>query len=108
MARLLVTRGAKVDLPWHAAALGLHDRLAELLGDRSTPEEEVSQASWHACSGLQRRVAEYLLSRGADLNWVPDYAEETPLDAAGAEGTRRGNVLTWLRDRGARSAQTGE
>lgn len=106
VARLLVTRGAKVDLPWHAAALGLHDRLAELLGDQPTPEE-VSQAFWHACSGSQRRVAEYLLSRGADLNWVPDYAEETPLDAAGAAGTRRGSVLTWLRDRGARSAQTG-
>lgn len=32
------------------------------------------KAFWHACSAAQRRAAEYLLSRGADLNWKPDYA----------------------------------
>ena len=31
VARLLVARGAKVDRLWHAAALGLLDRLEELL-----------------------------------------------------------------------------
>jgi ankyrin repeat protein len=103
VARLLVARGAKVDQPWHAAALGLHDRLGELLGDAPDPEE-VSKAFWHACSGAQRRAAEYLLSRGADLNWVPDYAKGTPLDAAKGDGTRRGNVIQWLQDLGARSS----
>lgn len=107
VARLLVARGARVDLPWHAAALGMLDRLAELLGDQPAPET-VSQAFWHGCSGAQRRVAEYLLSRGADLNWVPEYAKGTPLDAAMGEGTRRGNVIGWLRDIGARSTQTRE
>jgi hypothetical protein len=67
VADLLVARGAKVDEPWHASALGMLDRLAELLGDEPGTEE-VSKAFWHACSGAQRRVAEYLLSRGADLN----------------------------------------
>lgn len=104
VAGLLVARGAKVDEPWHASALGMLDRLAELLGDQPEPNE-VSKAFWHACSGAQRRTAEYLLSRGADLNWVPDYADGTPLDAATSEGTRRGNITSWLRDLGARSSQ---
>jgi hypothetical protein len=85
VARLLVARGANVDQPWIAASLGLLDRLAQLLGDNpSSPQ--VSQAFWHACSGGQRRAAEYLLGRGADLEWIPDYAKGTPLDAANAEG----------------------
>ena len=68
------------------------------------PEPEaISQAFWHACAGGQRRAAEYLLGRGADLNWVPDYARGTPLDAANGLGTRQENVISWLRDLGARS-----
>lgn len=66
--------------------------------------EDVSQAFWHACGASQRRAAEYLLSRGADLNWEPDYAHGTPLDAAGGQSTRQQNVLTWLTEQGARSA----
>jgi hypothetical protein len=100
VARLLVARGAQVDLPWTAAALGLLGRLDELLGD-NPPAEVVSQAFWHACSGGQRRAAEYLLARGADLNWVPDYAKGTPLDAAGGKGTQRDNLIGWLRQHGA-------
>lgn len=107
VARLLVERGAAVATPWHAAALGMLDHLAQLLGDDPEPST-VSQAFWHACSGAQRRAADYLLSRGADLNWVPDYAEGTPLDAASGDGTRRENVITWLRDRGARSAHPSD
>jgi ankyrin repeat protein len=107
VARLLVSRGAMVEKPWHAAALGRRDRLHELLGDDPEPEV-VSQAFWHACSGAQRRAAEYLLGRGADLNWVPDYAEGTPLDAATGEGTRRENVSSWLRDVGAQSTRPAD
>ena len=60
-------------------------RLEELVAGGPN-EEEISKAFWHVCSGAQRRAAEYLLSVGADLNWVPDYAEGTPLDAASGEG----------------------
>ena len=63
-----------------------------------------SQAFWHACAAGQRRTAEYLLSRGADLNWETDYAHGTPLDSASGLGTRQENVITWLRELGARSA----
>ena len=106
VARLLVASGVKVDKLWHAAALGLLTRLAELTEEE--PEStELSKAFWHACAGGQRRAAEYLLLRGADLNWVPDYAEGTPLDAANGLGTRQENVITWLREKGARSTESG-
>ena len=106
VARLLVQRGAKVDKLWHAAALGMLDRLEELLGGPSgTDSEALSQAFWHACAAGQRRAAELLLNRGADLNWVPDYAKGTPLDAAGGLGTRQNNVISWLRDQGAQSSE---
>lgn len=105
VARLLVARGARVDKPWHAAALGMLGRLEALLGS-DPPAEAVSQAFWHSCAGGQRRAAEYLLSRGADLSWEPDYAQGTPLDAASGLGTRQENVISWLRELGARSASS--
>jgi uncharacterized protein len=105
VARLLVTRGAKVEKLWHAAALGMVERMEQLLGERPDAAGDVSQAFWHACAGGQRRAAEYLLARGADLNWVPEYAEGTPLDAANSLGTRQANVVSWLRERGATSAK---
>ena len=104
VARLLVTRGARVDKAWHAAALGMLGRLEAILAD-DPPAEVVSQAFWHACAGGQRRAAEYLLSRGADLNWEPHYAHATPLDAAGGLSTQQENVLGWLRGLGAGSVE---
>ena len=105
VSRPLVDLVAIIAKPWHAAALGMLDHLEALLGDHPDPST-VSQAFWLACAGAQRRAAEYLLGRGADLNWIPDYAGGTPLDAAtGGDGTRRENVINWLGDLGARSDQ---
>ncbi len=103
VARLLVARGASVHEPWQAAALGLLDHLAQLLDEDPSPER-LSQAFWHACSGGQRRAAEYLLAWGADPNWVPDYATGTSLDAATNPGTQRNNLVGWLREHGALAA----
>ncbi len=109
VARLLVARGARVDTLWHAAPLGMMARMEELLDERPAPgPEQISQAFWHACAGGQRRAAGYLLTRGADLNWVPDYAQGTPLDAASGLGTGQENVITWLRSHGARSSEQTE
>jgi ankyrin repeat protein len=109
VARLLVARGARVDKLWHAGALGLLDRVEELLDNAKPNPEGVSQGFWHACAGGQRRAAERLLAAGADLNWEPDYAHGTPLDAASGLGTRRENIIGWLKDKGARAgdADTG-
>jgi hypothetical protein len=81
-------RGARVENLWHAGALGMLGRLEDLL----VPDidgELISQGFWHACAAGQRRAAERLLSAGADLNWVPDYARGTALDAATGLGTRQ-------------------
>ena len=52
----------------------------------------------------QRRAAEFLLGEGADMNWISDYGHGTPLDAARQFGTQQDNVVSWLRQRGARTA----
>lgn len=109
VARLLVTRGARVEKLWHAAALGMVDGVEQLLtGLPATVGDEISQAFWHACAGGHRRAAEYLLAHGAALDWVPDYAEGSPLDAAHSRGTARDALIAWLRERGARSASAPE
>jgi hypothetical protein len=107
VARLLVELGARVEKPWVAAALGMIDRLRALLADRADPEQ-LSQALWHACNAGQRRAAEFLVAAGADLNWVSEYAHGTPLDAAQQLGTQQQNVISWLVERGARSADRAE
>jgi hypothetical protein len=107
VARLLVLRGARVEKVWQAGALGMLDRLDDLLAPEIEPEL-ISQGFWHACGAGQRRAAERLLRAGADLNWEPDYAQGTALDAATGLGTRQENVITWLGSIGARSAQPPE
>ncbi|WP_017936255.1 ankyrin repeat domain-containing protein [Nocardioides sp. Iso805N] len=95
VARLLVGAGARVDQLWHAAGLGMTDRLAELLA--AGPDRRlVDQAFWHACGAGQRRCAELLLGSGAHLDFTPDYGKGTVLDAALSRGTQRSNVAQWL------------
>ena len=107
VARLLVIRGARVEKIWHAASLGMLDRLDDLLGPE-IDREQVSQGFWHACVAGQRRAAERMLRAGADLNWEPDYAQGTALDAANGLWTRQSNVIEWLQSIGARSAPAAE
>jgi ankyrin repeat protein len=108
VARLLVARGAKVERLWPAAALGMLTHLEELLIASTPSPEDLSQAFWHACSGGQRRAAEFLRERGADVNWIPEYAEGTPLDAASSLSTQRQNLVDWLKESGARSSAQAE
>jgi uncharacterized protein len=51
-------------------------------------------------------VARLLVAHGADVDWVPDYAKGTPLDAATGEGTRRANLMAWLREHDAHSEES--
>lgn len=98
-ARRLLERGATTTI-WQAAALGLLDRVQRLCSHVPGPTvDHVTNAFWHACRGGQREVAEYLLGRGADLNWV-GYDRRTPLDAA--YDADAGELVEWLRARGAR------
>ena len=100
-ARRLVERGARTTL-FDAAALGLLDRVADAFDAEHPPGDEALTSSfWGACHGGQQATAEYLLARGAELDWI-GYDGLTPLDAARrSEATE---VVAWLRMRGARSA----
>jgi ankyrin repeat protein len=60
---------------------------------------------WNACHGGQLATAQYLLSRGADLNWPAPWSGQTPLDIAKRAG--RDDVVAWLRENGA-SAGDGD
>jgi uncharacterized protein len=102
IARRLVERGANVPLR-EAAALGLMDRVDDYCTSDPRPtREETTQTLWYACHGGQQGVAEYLLERGADLNWVSTWDNLTPLDAARREG--HDELVDWLISRGAKSA----
>ena len=107
VARLLVERGAQVGSLWEAAALGMVDRVDEFLaGDPPPTQEDIDEAFYQACHGGQLRMAALLLARGADINASPDYANgQTALDVAGSVDTRRQQLVTWLRERSARSAE---
>jgi ankyrin repeat protein len=101
-ARRLVERGARTTL-WQAAALGLMGQVEEYFaGDPAPTPDAITNAFWSACHGGQLAAAEYLLDRGAELNWV-GYDGLSALDAADRSGAK--NLVNWLRDRGARSAK---
>jgi uncharacterized protein len=98
-ARRLVQRGARTRLS-EAAALGLLDRVEAVLAEGSRPDPQlVTQAFWSACHGGQRGTAEYLLERGADLNWI-GWDKKTPLDVV--DETAAPDLAAWLRARGAK------
>ena len=100
-ARRLLERGATTTL-WQAAALGLLERVERFCMHTPPPAaEQITNAFWHACRGGQRAVAEYLLGRGADQNWI-GYDRKTPLDAAHEHGDR--DLVEWLIAAGAKRA----
>ncbi|MGH2698636.1 MAG: ankyrin repeat domain-containing protein [Actinomycetota bacterium] len=100
-AHRLVERGAKTTLT-DAATLGLIERVESYFAETPRASEDVNHAFWGACHGGQRRCAEYLLDRGADLNWIPPWENLTPIDAA--ERSDAAELVRWLRGRGAKSA----
>lgn len=110
----LVERGATAAV-WHAAALGLLDRLdAHFAAGApparfpwggsvgSTPSGALDIAFWCACHGAQLAAAQSLLARGAQLDWLSPWDQHRPLDAA--RRSAAAPVVAWLESLGARSA----
>ena len=98
VARRLVARGAHTPLR-EAAALGLMDRVERYCADDPPPTpDDITQALWYASHGGQQLAAEYLVERGADLNWISTWDELTPLDAARRSGADQ--LVQWLQPRG--------
>ncbi len=106
VAHRLVWVGAKVAKLWTAAALGLMSRVEELSATDPGPgADEINHAFNQACMGGQPRAAAYLLARGADPQWTPDYARDrTAAKAASGGGTRWGILQGWLKERGVTAA----
>jgi ankyrin repeat protein len=100
VARLLAARGASIGSLWEAAGLGKQAAVDEFLAADPPPTaHDIDEAFWQACHGGQRRMAEYLLARGADINITPGYSEQTALQAAGAADTRRQILVDWLAEK---------
>jgi hypothetical protein len=78
------------------------DRVETYFDGASPAPDDVNRAFWGACHGGQQAAAEYLLAHGADLNWLPNWENLTPLDAAHRNGFD--TLASWLRGRGGRSA----
>lgn len=99
-ARRLLARGARTTL-WQSAALGLTDRVhVHFATDAPPSTRDVTNAFWHACRGGQREMAEYLLQRGADRNWI-GYDHKTPLQVARESGVTQ--LVDWLLEQGAKT-----
>jgi len=104
-ARRLIERGAHANL-WQAAALGLMDRVhAYFDADEEPPAHDITDALWCACHGGQQAVAEYLLDKGGDINWI-GFDKLTPLDAAHRSGAH--DLAEWLTKKGALTASIVE
>jgi ankyrin repeat protein len=113
-ARRLVERGARTAL-WQAAALGLMDRVEKHFNGsplapwspRGTPHgapapDEITHAFWCACHGGQQAAAQYLLARGARLDWI-GYDGLTALEAA--RRSKAEVLVEWLQCQGAPPAK---
>ena len=101
-ARRLIDRGATSSFR-ESAALGLIDRVQHRFTQTPPPTvQEITEAFWYACHGGQRREAEFLLNRGANLNWI-GYDSLTPLEAAARSGAVE--LAAWLGRQGGRNAR---
>ena len=93
-ARRLLERGAKTTY-WQASALGLIDDVKEYFESQTSPSPvEITNGFWNACRGGQLETAKYLLSKGANINWI-GYDDKTPLAAAEDSGNE--SLIAFLR-----------
>ncbi len=98
-ARLLVERGAVMRLS-DAAGIGMIDRMEAIVSADPPDQFTLDAGLWSACNGDQQRAAEFLVVRGANVNWI-GWDDMTPLDVA-VHGGHHG-IADWLRSRGART-----
>ncbi|CAG9952650.1 unnamed protein product [Clonostachys rosea f. rosea IK726] len=90
----LVERGAHVDLQ-DAATLGLMDHLEkEFVAQPGPQQETINMAFWNACHGGQILAAKFLHQHGADMNYIPPWADNTPL--AEAKSVGYDGLVSWL------------
>ncbi|MCM1965180.1 ankyrin repeat domain-containing protein [Streptomyces sp. G1] len=99
-ARRLLELGARPTLQ-DAATLGLLTAVEDSV-EAGADQDEITSAFWGACHGGQLSTAQYLLSQGADINWI-GHGGRTPLDMA---LTSEDNpLIDWLTSAGARTRE---
>jgi ankyrin repeat protein len=97
----LVERGAHTNI-FQAAALGLIERVKAQLAAEPAPDgERITTAFWAACGSGHQDIAELLLAKGADINWV-GWGDQTALDVA--RTAEASDLVEWLQEHGALSA----
>lgn len=86
--------------------------VAFLLGAGADPNDDCGgdrpETPLHWAASTDDEDVAVVLSKGADLNWIPEYARGTALEAAGGSDTRRMNVVAWLRELGAQPSSANE
>lgn len=110
-AHRLVERGARTTLK-DAATLGLMERLAGFFTAATRPNsDDITRAFWGACHGGQLAAAQFLLTQGANHNWI-GHDGMTPLDVAQHPSAaelvgkdRAEELVAWLRVCGAKPAR---
>ncbi len=101
-ARRLLDRGAKTTLT-ESAGLGLLDRLATCFDQEPKPAgDQITAALWHACRGGQLETVQYLIAKGANINWV-GWDKIAPLDGAYQSG--KPDLVAWFRKQGSKRAR---
>ena len=96
----LIERGARSTL-FESAAMSLLDRVEACVDGAPAPTAvEISSAFWAACHGGRRDAAEYLLAKGADIDWVAPWDGSRPIDAA--TSSEMPDIVSWLADHGAK------
>ncbi len=99
-AQRLVERGAIVSLQ-DAATLGLMSRVKEMYAAPKKPSErDTNCAFWNACHGSQLETAQFLHSQGAEVNFLPPWGPDTPLDEAKKQKAE--DLTNWLETLGAK------
>ena len=98
-AKRLVERGAKTGLG-DEAAIGLMDKIEKRFEDVPLPSRDnIVYSFWNACCAGQLEPAKFLLGKGADVNWIPDWCDTSPLD--GAIKSENKELVEWLKAHGA-------
>jgi uncharacterized protein len=99
-ARRLVERGARTGL-WHAAALGLMDRVEASFAVMPPPsKDDVAESFWQACQGGSMPPPNTCLPGGEPE--LGGYDDRTPLDMAVRSGA--GDLVEWLAAQGTKSS----
>lgn len=101
-AEKLVELGAETRLG-DEAALGLIEKMQQRFDcDSPPPTESIVYSFWNACCAGQLDAAKFLLAKGGEINWVPHWCNDTPLD--GAVNSENDALVAWLKENGARGS----